>query len=150
MSHSAPPPEIVIREGSRADIADVARVDAACFEGFWEWQEPELLGFLSSERLAVATTHEGAIVGYTLATTNRGTATLTRLAVVPEARNRGVGSALVGEVAAWARARGAATFALCTQVDNSVSRRLYAGIGLTELEERYAFAMGDISRGAER
>jgi [ribosomal protein S18]-alanine N-acetyltransferase len=143
------PVDVVVREGSAADIPAVAQVDAASFEGLWGWGEPDLQDFLANERLAVAETRDGTVLGYTLANVNRGAATLTRLAVAPEARKCGIGRALLGEAAEWAAKCGAVTVALCTQVENSASRKLYAASGLTELEERYAFAIGDVEKGTE-
>jgi [ribosomal protein S18]-alanine N-acetyltransferase len=142
------PVDVVVREGSSADIPAVAQVDAASFDGLWEWNEQDLREFLANERLAVAESKDGTVLGYTLANVNKGAATLTRLAVVPQARGCGIGGALLGEAATWAASCGAVTVALCTQIENSASRSLYAAAGLTELKERYAFAIGDVEMGA--
>jgi [ribosomal protein S18]-alanine N-acetyltransferase len=150
IARADPPAGVVIREGTPADIPAVAGVDGACFDEYWGWGEEDLLGFLADERLAVAQTSSGAIIGYTLATLNQGATTLSRLAVVPDARRRGVGGALLAESASWAMRGGAATLALCTQVDNAASRRLYTSAGLRELEDVYAFAMGDVAKEVER
>lgn len=140
---AGPPLGVTIREGTAADVPAVALLDAASFEEFWRWSEEDLLGFLDVERLGVAQASGGAIIGYTLATVSRGSATLSRLATAPHARRSGVGQALLAESAAWAVRRGAVTFSLCTQEENSASRALYARAGLTEIDERYAFAIGD-------
>jgi ribosomal protein S18 acetylase RimI-like enzyme len=139
-----------IRQGTPEDLSAVAAIDAEGFGDFWRWGEPDLLGMLAEERLAVAEDGCGAIIGYTLATLDRGTATLTRLAVLPGARRQGVGTALLGESAAWAAARGARTISLCTQVNNVASRALYRSSGFVELEHVYAFAIEDVAREAER
>lgn len=150
VAHTEPPPGVVVRAGTAADIPAVAGIDSACFEEFWRWGEEDLLGFLAEERLAVAEAGDGAIIGYTLATLAHGATTLTRLAVAPDARRRGVGRALLAESAGWAMRSGAVTLALCTQVDNAASRQLYAAAGLRELEGAYAFAMGDVATEGER
>jgi ribosomal protein S18 acetylase RimI-like enzyme len=141
-----PPLGVAIRAGGPADLAAVARIEAESFDDFWRWGDEDLLGFLADERLAVACARGGAIIGYTLATVSRGSATLTRLATAPHARGAGVGRALLSEAAAWAASKGAVTFALCTQEENSASRSVYAAAGLTELDERYAFAIGDVAK----
>jgi ribosomal-protein-alanine N-acetyltransferase len=141
---------VLIRTGTPADIPAAAAVDRACFDEFWRWGEADLAGFLDDERLAVAETNAGEVIGYTLATLGHQTATLTRLAVVPDARRRGVGGALLAESAAWAARGGVSALTLCTQVDNVASRRLYASAGLQELEDAYAFAMGDVGREVGR
>jgi ribosomal-protein-alanine N-acetyltransferase len=138
-----PPLGVAIREGTRADVEAVAAIDAASFEEFWRWSAGDLLGMLEEERLAVAEANGGAVIGYTLATLIRGSATLTRLAVAPHARHAGVGRSLLSESAAWARRFGAATLSLCTQEDNAASRALYSEAGLAEIPERYAFALSD-------
>lgn len=140
-----PPLGVSIRRGGAADIPAVALIDAASFDEFWQWNEDDLVDFLAEERLAVAEANGGAIIGYTLATVIRGAATLTRLATAPHARNAGVGRALLAEAAAWSVSAGAVTFALCTQEANTASRSLYGAAGLSELDERYAFAMGEVA-----
>jgi ribosomal-protein-alanine N-acetyltransferase len=140
-----PPQGVTIREGTAADIEAVASVDSASFDEFWRWNTVELRGFLGTERMTVAEASGGAIIGYTLATVSRGAATLSRLAAAPQARRAGVGSAMLFEVARWAVWQGAVTFSLCTQADNTASRRLYSRAGLTEIPERYAFAIKDVT-----
>ena len=135
---------VEIREGSRADLAAVAKLDAECFDAFWGYAPCELEKLLATERLAVARARGGAIIGYTLATVSRGAATLSRLAVAEHARRAGVARALLAESAAWALSQGAVTFALCTQEENSASRALYASAGLAEIDERYAMAVIDV------
>jgi len=135
-----------IREGRPSDLSAVAAIDEACFDEFWRYGERELSGLLGTERLAIAQASGGAVIGYTLTTVSRGSATLSRLATAPHARNYGVGRALLAESAAWAVRSGAVTYSLCTQEANSASRRLYASAGLTELAERYAFAVCDVAK----
>ena len=136
---------VKIRPGRPTDLSAVAEIDEASFEPFWRYGESELAGLLGTERLAVAQASGGAVIGYTLTTVSRGSATLSRLATVPHARNYGVGRALLAESAAWAVRSGAVTFALCTQEANSASRRMYASAGLVEVAERYAFAIREVA-----
>ncbi|MBA2665661.1 MAG: GNAT family N-acetyltransferase [Trueperaceae bacterium] len=49
--------------------------------------------------------------------------------VAPEARGRGVGAALVGEVIAWARGRGLRRLVLDVGAHNEPARRLYERLG---------------------
>lgn len=142
--------DAAVREGAPADVAAAARVDAAGFGEFWRWDEPDLLGLAADERFVVAEDGEGAVIGYTLATLDRGTVTLTRLAVAPEARRRGVGRTLIGECAQWAARSGAHTVSLCTQVANDASRGLYAASGFVELGHTYVFAMTDVAEEGGR
>jgi len=142
-----PPIGVSIRRGGEADVEALASLDAACFDEFWRWGAEDLTRFLTTERLALAETDSGDLIGYTLATVNRGAATLTRLATLPEYRRHGVGRALLADAAEWSVRAGADTIALCTQEDNVAARSLYVSAGLTELDERYALAMLDVREG---
>ena len=141
-----PPLGVRIREGVAADLPAVARIDTACFDEVWRYDEPELARIARVERLAVAEAEGGAIIGYTLATVMRGSATLSRLATAPHARRCGIGRAILSEAAQWATRSGAVTMALCTQEQNAESRSLYAAAGLSEVPERFALAMCDTRR----
>jgi aminoglycoside 6'-N-acetyltransferase I len=54
--------------------------------------------------------------------------------VVPEARRRGVGRALVAAAEGWARAQGCTEFASDTLVDNDVSTTAHHALGFEEVE----------------
>ena len=140
-----PPIGTLIRAGNAADVPAAAAIEETSFDDFWRYDETELLALLDTDRFAVAETSAGEVIGYTLTTVSRGAATLSRLATAAHARNCGVGRALLAESAAWSAKSGAATYSLCTQEDNSVSRSLYASAGLGELAERYGFALGDVA-----
>lgn len=143
-----PPLGVHVRRGGEADVEALAQLDAVCFDEFWRWRAEDLARFLSTERLGLAETDDGDLIGYTLATVNRGAATLTRLGTRPEYRRHGVGRALLADAAAWSARSGADTFALCTQEENRAARSLYLAAGLTELDERYALVMRDVREGA--
>lgn len=143
------PDDVCIREGSAADTTALARLDAECFDDFWRWTEPDLIAFLAHERLALAETAGGTLIGYTMTTVSRGAATLTRLATTPAYRRRGIGRALLAEAAQWARDADASTLSLCTQASNRASRALYEAAGLREVEEAYAFASREVDGGGE-
>lgn len=85
------------------------------------------------ERLRVAEA-EGVVVGYCLASVHRTlhangpSAWVEELVVDPAWRGRGVGSALMADVEAWAVRRGAAVVALATRRAGG----FYAGLGYAE------------------
>ncbi|NTW29301.1 MAG: GNAT family N-acetyltransferase [Coriobacteriia bacterium] len=137
------PSGVRLRHGTFSDLAALAQIDADCFDEFWRYSEDDLVVLTRRERLMVAETAEGELIGYTLATAMRGSVSLGRLCTAPSARRRGLGRALLAETAAWAAHLGAATLTLCTQEENVASRSLYVGAGLGELDERYALAVCD-------
>lgn len=136
-----PPVGVTLRRGELVDAEQVALLDKACFDEFWRYGASEIADLLGHERMVVAQTGEGELIGYTLATASRGAATLGRLCTAPSARCQGIGRALLSEVAAWSVREGASTLSLCTQEENAASRSLYAAAGLRELDVPYAFAM---------
>jgi len=135
------PPGVVLRHAVSADAEALAHLDAECFDAFWCYKSEELSELLSRERCVLAQTPDGELIGYTLATVNRGAATLSRLCTSPRMRRSGIGSGLLSDVALWCRQERASTIALCTQEENVASRALYASAGLVELAQRYTFAM---------
>lgn len=140
----APTAGVRLRPAEPCDLDAITALDAACFDSFWRYGRPELVELLAAERATVAQADSGELIGYTLATVSRGAATLGRLAVSPDARRRGLGRALVADVAGWAISAGAITLSLCTQEENVASRALYRACGLQEIEERYAMAICDV------
>lgn len=59
--------------------------------------------------------------------------------VVPEARRRGVGRALVAGAEAWGRAQGCTEFASDALVDNEVSAKAHRALGFTETAQIRCF-----------
>jgi aminoglycoside 6'-N-acetyltransferase I len=59
--------------------------------------------------------------------------------VVPEARRRGVGRALIAAAEAWGREQGCSEFGSDTQVDNLDSVAAHRALGFTEVEQIRCF-----------
>ena len=137
-----PPLGVTLRRGEERDLPALANLDRGSFDGFWAYGLQELSEYAVIERLVVAETVSGEVIGYTLATASRGAATLGRLAVAPHMRRHGLARALVAEVARWAVRSGAITMSLCTQESNDAARRLYVAAGFSEVTDVYGFAMG--------
>lgn len=145
------PDGVRLRLATPADLDALLELDASCFDEFWRYGAAELSDLGAGHRLVVAEQVVDAaqpdltplLIGYTLATVGRGAATLARIGVAPATRRRGLGAALVADVAAWADRSGATTLSLCTQESNEASRSLYQAVGLHEVADRYAFAASD-------
>jgi ribosomal protein S18 acetylase RimI-like enzyme len=129
---------VTLRVGTRDDLDAVRMLDGHCFEPFWHYDMRHLERLLVRQRMVVAEGGNG-LVGYTLATLDRGDAGLGRLAVAPSWRRRGVGRMLVAEVVRWAGESDALRLALCTQTHNAPARHLYRSLGFLERVDRFAF-----------
>ncbi len=140
------PDGVRIRSAIPADLGPLYALDEMCFDEFWRYDASRLARHFVEDRLMVAE-ESGEVIGYTLATVIGSSATLGRLAVVPDARGRGVGACLLAEALEYLERTGAATVSLCTQRDNAVSRALYAAAGLRELPGRLCFLVRDASDG---
>lgn len=125
------PPGVTVRIGLPTDHAAVAALDGACFDEFWRYDEESLHHYTASERLGVAEV-AGRVVGYTLSTVHGAEGTVGRLAVTPERRGGGVGTALLADAVVYLARRGVLAVTLCTQEENDDSRRVYAKAGFRE------------------
>ncbi len=129
------PAGVTLRTGTPRDLEAVRDTDRACFDDFWRYDPEALRRSLDTERLAVAEAG-GRVIGYTLSTVHGAEATVGRLAVAPDRRQGGVGTALLADAVANAVRQGAAGVTLCTQEENEASRRLYARSGFREARGR--------------
>ena len=66
---------------------------------------------------------------------------LNDLYVVPTARRRGVGAALLDTATAFCKTRGAVRVSLTTQTTNTSAQSLYAGSGWTRQTEHYVYTL---------
>lgn len=127
-----------LRLGSTADLDAVLELDRAAFSDFWRYDRATLGRYVTGERLALAEC-DGRAIGYTLCTVNGAEGTIGRLAVDPAWQGRHVGSALLGDALGYLARQNVRSVTLSTQVDNQVSRRLYAKAGFRELAGRLLF-----------
>lgn len=140
---------VAIRRAHADDLSALARIDAACFDEFWRYDERRLAGYLRDDRVTVAEKSRET-VGYTLAMLAGRGGTIGRLAVLPSFRRQGVGEAMLREALAYLAGSGARTVTLCTQEANLASRALYRKIGMTESPRRLIFLMGPATMTDER
>lgn len=81
--------------------------------------------------------------GFAMAWAAAGDSELLTVAVIPEARRKGVGASLVTAASVTALVRGAATMHLEVAVDNEPARALYAKLGYEEAGRRAAYYAGE-------
>lgn len=132
------PQDVELLLADTRSLESLRAVDEACFPPFWRYGPEAIRAMLEDGRVVVAT-ESGQVIGYTWCTIDRGIGTLGRLAVLPQGRHRGVGSAILDDALGFMKRGGAELVSLCTQEDNDASRALYARQGLRELPGRLVF-----------
>lgn len=131
-------PEVTLRPVRAPDLAEVLRIDAACFEPHWT-KDDTILGpaVAYGPYFVLAELHERP-VGYAYATTHFGgrLVHLVRIAVDPPFRGVRVGIRMLADVVAYAEELGASTITLNTQAYNASAQRLYSWFGFIATGER--------------
>ena len=120
-----------LRPAARSDLPHLARLDEAAFEPLWHMGVAELGRLYSDCRLEVAV-RDGQTAGYAALNLHtdggrrdEGAAQLVRLAVHPQAQDRGIGRQLLVSSLLHAHAQGICRVLLNTQESNRPSQRLY-------------------------
>ena len=120
-----------IRPVSRADTAAIAAAERRCFSDPWSLAGVEAL--LENEslvgRVATGAGQNQALAGYLLARSIAGEAEILTLAVLPEARRRGMGMALLEAVLLALRQVDVAAVFLEVRESNEAARALYRRSG---------------------
>lgn len=125
----------VIRQMAAADIDAVLVLEGKTPEApHWKRLEYErCLGasdYGNFARAAFVADDGGKVVGFSVGKLVAGVCELESMAVDCEARERGIGAALVTAVTDWARANGAARIELEVRASNARAIRLYERAGL--------------------
>lgn len=125
-----PPGGIVLRPMREADLRQVLHIERRSFT--IPWSDTTFRGLLrrQSATLLVAE-RAGEVVGYAALWFAADEAELGDLAVLPEARGRGLGRRLLDAALAEAMRRGAKKVYLEVRESNAAARRLYERAGFT-------------------
>ena len=121
----------------RRDRPRVLVVDTAAFESFWRLHQGGLddaLGATPAVRFRVHGRRD-RLDSYVIGGRGAGTGYVQRLAVHPDARGRGLGRSLVGDVLRWMRRHGASRALVNTQRTNEAALALYRACGFRVLPE---------------
>lgn len=123
-----------IRPAERADLLAVLRIEKASFPQPWPYDAFEsLLG----EPAFLVAVDAGAVVGYVVASLTpnhgRGLGHVKDVAVHPDRRGDGVGTALLERALSILASRGAETVKLEVRESNDGARRLYGRFGFEPL-----------------
>jgi ribosomal-protein-alanine N-acetyltransferase len=125
------------------DTAPLAVLHAACFPDAWD--AAAITALLVTPGTFVFRSDDGFVMARAVA----GEAEILTLAVVPQARGRGLGRALLQAAIVKAKALGAQAMFLEVGTDNPAALALYAGLGFTKVGDRKAYyASGSGGRDA--
>ncbi len=131
-------PDVHVRSGTSVDIADVLRLDRACFEPQWTKDDTVLGPAIIQGPLFLLAEIDTVMVGYAYATSHFGGRLihLVRIAVDPSQQGRRIGVGLLAAVIASGTSQGATIITLNTQAYNTHAQRLYRWFGFTPTGER--------------
>lgn len=121
------PSGVELRRGRTADIDRVLAVDARCFGSFWQLD----LDGVQDARSATASARfrlafdQDRLIGYAITGRQGRSGYLQRLAVDPECRRSGVGTALVLDGVRWLAMWRATSVLVNTQETNTTALALY-------------------------
>lgn len=107
------------------------------------WSAHEIAKLMDNPAVFALIAREHEPQGFVMAWAAAGDAEILTLAVVPEARQRGVGAALATAAATAALVRGAASVHLEVAETNQAARALYAKLGYEEAGRRHAYYAGE-------
>lgn len=119
----------------------LANLHARAFEK--PWSASEISKLLENQAVFALVSKEPEPLGFVLAWAAAGDAELLTVAVVPEARRRGVGASLVTSAGVAALVRGAASMHLEVAETNEAARALYTKLGYEEAGRRHAYYAGE-------
>lgn len=137
---------VCIRPGGTADLPALPRIERAAGEVFRSVgmdavaddeppTERELAAYAAAGRLWTAAGRGGEPVAYLLADVVDGCAHIEQVTVHPGSARRGIGSALVDQLAVWAAAHGLPAVTLTTFADVPWNAPYYARCGFRLLPE---------------
>ena len=139
---SLPPKEIKqknlnIRRMKMNDLSTIIHIDELSFASCWNFSTTALtLAFEQSAYSTVAEL-EGKMIGFQISNADLYRAHLTRLAVLPEYRNQGIGVNLVSNMLRHFNVPWIRQITVNTQHDNQSSIHLYQKVGFNYLGESF-------------
>jgi ribosomal-protein-alanine N-acetyltransferase len=108
------------------------------------WSATEIAKLMENQAVFALVHGNGAEAqGFVMGWAAAGDAEVLTVAVVPEARRKGFGAALVTAASVTALVRGAKSIHLEVAEDNSAARALYAKLGYEEAGRRHAYYAGE-------
>jgi len=134
----------MIAAATLADAALLARLHARAFDR--PWSGDDIAKLLQNPSAFALIASAGQAQGFVMAWAAAGDSELLTVAVVPEARRKGVGAALVTSAGVAALVRGAASMHLEVAEDNAGARALYRKLGYAEAGRRPGYYAASVGR----
>lgn len=132
----------MIRAATEQDVACLAELEGACF-GADAWSASLLSAELTGPgRTVLVDDSDGGVLAYGSITVLGDLADLTRIAVAPAHRRRGLAARMLDELLVCAGASAASRMLLEVAEHNESARGLYADAGFVELSRRRAYYAG--------
>jgi len=128
---------VTIRTMHAGDLPAVAELDAAAFMPLWQNPLDALEKALPQATSATVLEDAQGLVGYQITTANPFGAHLARLAVRPDAQQRGLGSLVVADLIRRLKQKKVARLTVNTQSDNHASLALYEKMGFVVTGEKF-------------
>jgi ribosomal-protein-alanine N-acetyltransferase len=126
--HSVPAHRI--RRGGRRDIAPALDLDELAFEPFWRLTADGLTeARMATPRSRFRVITDGRVLGYQVTGFAESTGYLQRLAVHPDHKGQGLGTALVADSLDWVRRHHCTQLYVNTQETNTRAFELYLHLG---------------------
>jgi ribosomal-protein-alanine N-acetyltransferase len=107
------------------------------------WSMAEIAKLMENPAVFAVVSRASEPQGFAMAWAAAGDAELLTVAVIPQARRKGVGASLVSAASVTALVRGAASMHLEVAEDNLAARALYAKLGYEEAGRRHAYYAGE-------
>lgn len=128
---------VKVRRMQAEDLLAVAELDASAFMPLWQNPLPALEKALPQATSATVAEDARGLVGYQISTVNPFGAHLARLAVRPDAQQRGLGSLIVTDLIQRLNRKRVARLTVNTQSDNLASLALYKKMGFVLTGENF-------------
>ncbi|MGV8027040.1 MAG: GNAT family N-acetyltransferase [Anaerolineaceae bacterium] len=129
--------DIQIRKMKLDDLSQVSLIDDLSFTSFWKFSPTTITLALEQSAYSTVAELDGKIVGFQISTADLYRAHLTRLAVLPEYRNRSIGASLVRNMLCHFSVPWIRQITVNTQHDNQASIHLYQRVGFEYLGESF-------------
>lgn len=127
-----------IRPATPADLDALVAADSSCF-GTRAWSETLVTQELAADSRFVVVAESDAILGYASLMEVADVADVQRIAVLPDARRRGVGARLLDMLLMRARLSGCARVLLEVRADSEAAIGLYRSFGFEEIDRRHGY-----------